>query len=253
MDNMRLGVDEPAEEELAMARLCPWSSYHCFHFPRRSRECFRQSVLLEGVPAGTVERWKHAYETLLRKATLDLGGRRLVLKNPANTARIARILEIFPDARFIHIYRNPYLVYPSTRHLWLNLLPLWALQEYDIREVEGNILDFYRQLLGRFFEQRRLIRPGHLVEVRFEDLEVRPLEQMRRIYGELGLEGFDAARPSFEAYLASLATYRKNTYSCDPLVVRRVNEHWSFAVDRWGYRPPASNGESRAIPARECF
>ena len=42
----------------------------------------------------------------MKTVTYDNNGRRLILKNPPNSTRIKQLLDIFPDAKFIHILRD---------------------------------------------------------------------------------------------------------------------------------------------------
>ncbi len=235
IDNVPLLLDAPEEDEFALANMSPYSFLHGFSFPRRVRYFFERYVLLEGISHAELERWEGTYLTLLRKATLASGGKRLVLKNCANTARIRVLLRLFPEAKFIHIYRNPYRVFLSTLHLHRTVLPRSQLQRVDPREIEENVLEFYERLMKRYLADRHLIPAGNLVEVRFEDLERAPLDELRRIYGELRLPGFAAAEPDFRAYLRSVSGYRKNTYRLDPAAIAVVNRRWGFALERWGY------------------
>jgi omega-hydroxy-beta-dihydromenaquinone-9 sulfotransferase len=46
---------------------------------------------------------------------------------------------------------------------------------------------------------------GRFHEIRFEELERDPLGQMRRLYKQLDLAGFETLRPGYERYLAPLA------------------------------------------------
>ena len=71
--------------------------------------------------------------------------------------------------------------------------------------------------------------------MRFEELETEPLAEARHIYEALGLPGYANAEPAFRAYLASVADYKKNEYRLTADVIDRVNQHWSFAFDAWGY------------------
>jgi len=89
--------------------------------------------------------------------------------------------------------------------------------------------------MKRYLEDRHLIPEGNLAEVRFEELERAPLDELRRIYKELGLSGFAAAEPAFRAYLRAVSGYRKNTYRLDPAAIEAVNRRWGFALERWGY------------------
>ena len=98
-----------------------------------------------------------------------MGGRRLVLKNPANTGRIRALLNLFPDAKFIHIYRNPYDVFLSTVWLQRSVIPRSQVQDISPDTVEAHVLRFYIQLQQKYLAEKDLIPAGSLAEVRFED------------------------------------------------------------------------------------
>jgi hypothetical protein len=219
-----------------MANLSPYSFLHSYTFPRRATCIFERYVLFDGPTDSAAAEWRRIYLDLLRKATLRSGGKRLAIKNCSHTARIRTLLDLFPDARFIHIYRNPYDVFHSTRHLYVTVLRRAQLHGVTADEIENLILRFYPELLRRFLRDRALVPPGHLVEVKYEDLEEQPVGQMRRVYESLGMPGFAQAEPAIRAYLASVAGYEKNVYQMDDGVISRVNEHWGFAFDEWGYR-----------------
>jgi hypothetical protein len=243
MDNMRLNLDDPQEEEFAMAEMSPFSFYHQWSFPRNAREYFDKYAMFHNVPDSVVCNWKKAYLRILHKATFNSGGKQLVIKNPINTARIETLLEMFPNAKFVHIYRNPYTVFLSTRHFFRCVLGSTQLQAANQDEIEANILYFYEQMMRRFLDEKRLIPQGNLVELRFEEFEAQPLDGLRQVYDGLRLPGFDAAEDRFRDHLASLAGYRKNRYDLSDDVIRKVEEHWGFAIDRWGYKVPQSQAD----------
>jgi hypothetical protein len=236
MDNMTWSLDSPQEEEFAIANLSPYSFYHHWSFPRRVGEYFEKYALFRGVSEAILSRWKSIYLYVLRKATLRMGNRRLVLKNPTNTGRISVLLELFPDAKFIHIHRDPYRVFQSTRHLYSKTLSVTQLQEVSQEEIDAVILSVYRDMMKRFLEEKSLIPPENLVEVRFEDLESDPLSQLQRIYSELNLAGFDGVQLVFRSYLSERKNYQKNAYTpLDEETVSKINREWRFALEAWGY------------------
>lgn len=238
MDNVKVAPDEAEEEEYALGNLSPYSFYHALTFPRKMREIFDKYVLFENVEAHVIEQWKTIYTYFLKKITYSSSNKRLLLKNPANTGRIKVLLEMFPDAKFIHICRDPYVVYSSTMN-WLDkeMIPI-ALQDVDEAAVRENALVNYEKLMHRYLEDRHLIPPGNLVEIRFEDFEREPLTQTEQIYAALGLELTAETRTRMETYLASVANYRKNRYSLDPQRRQEISERWGFAVKTWNYQPP---------------
>jgi hypothetical protein len=236
IDNVPLRIDAPQEEEFALANTTPYSFLHVFSFPRQAADLFAQTVLFQGISPKGLAEWSARYREILRKATLRAGGKRLILKNPAHTGRLPVLLELFPDAKFIHLCRNPYDLFLSIRRVWEVVLPRSQLQAIRPEEVDRLILQFYTQLMQQYLADRALIPAGNLVEMRFEALEADPLAEVRRTYEALDLPGFAAAEPAFRAYLASVANYRKNEYQLTADIIDRINRHWSFACDAWGYQ-----------------
>ena len=236
MDNMYVSLNTPHEEEFALMNM---SFYHgLLNFPQKARHYFKTYVSFENTSQKLKEKWKKAYLQILKKITYVNGGKRLVLKNPPNTARIKTLLEIFPDAKFIHIYRNPYVVYSSTLHMRKKLLSRTALQKISEKQLESDVLFFYEQLMKKFFEEEKLIPPGNLLEVKYEDLERNPLEELKRIYEQLNIPDFELAESFFLDYTNRNKNYKKNEHIFDDEIVERINKHWSFTVDKWKYESP---------------
>ena len=48
------------------------------------------------------------------------------------------------------------------------------------------------------------------------------MEQLARLYGQLGLEGYEAARPEYLGYLDSVRGYKKNVYRYPTAETARV-------------------------------
>jgi len=235
IDNIPLSFDAPQEEDYAVASTSPYSFLHSFTLPRQAAEFFERYVLFENLPEQIRADWTQVYLTILRKATFRTGGKRLVLKSPSNSGHIRALLKLFPEAKFIHIYRNPYDVFMSTKFVYETVLPRSQLQTVDPDQIETNILRFYAQMMQKFLAEKALVPPGNLVEVRFEDLEAAALDQVRSVYAGLGLPGFGEAEPAFCAYLDSVADYQKNHYELTDEIIAKVNGHWNFAFEEWGY------------------
>lgn len=248
IDNIPLRLDAPQEESFALANMTPCASLHVWTLPRRAPEIFAKFALFEGLSAAERAEWTAAYLTLLRKATLRSGGRRLVLKDPASTGRIPALLDLFPRAKFVHICRDPYRVFASTLKVYNIVLARTQLQVVRADEIEEFVLHFYEQLMRKYLAERSLIPAGNLVEVRYEDLETAPLEELRRVYDGLGLSGFAAAEPALRAYLESVRGFEKNRYRVDDAVIDKVNRRWQFALDEWKYpRREPGGAVARAV------
>jgi len=237
MDNMEMSPDLPEEPEHAVGNLSPYCFYHGFCFPKRMMHFFARYVLFRDAPGDVVKAWKRIYRKVLKAATFSAGGKRLVIKNPADTARIPFLLEMFPNARFIFLFRNPYVMYPSTHNFYTANIRDWQFHGIPDDELKQNIFTIYLELMRAYQRDKHLIPEGNLVEVRFEDFESRPLEELARIYSDLGLPGYQDAERAFRRYVDSQAGYKKNRYRLDPATVKEVSASWSEDIERWGYEP----------------
>jgi omega-hydroxy-beta-dihydromenaquinone-9 sulfotransferase len=233
-DDVRLGLEVPCEDEFAM---CVWgfmTPYLTGVFPRRAAH-YDQFLTFRDAPARAVQEWKSSLRLLLQKLTLR-HGKPLILKSPPHTCRIKLLLETFPDARFVHIHRDPYTVFQSFVHTYAAGLPFGRLQRTDGVDWTERVIRQYRELYDAFFEQRGLIASGRLHELGFEELERDPVGQMRKLYDALGLPEFAAVEPSLRAYLDSLSGYRKNVFpALPPDVRRRIAGEWRRCFEEWGY------------------
>jgi omega-hydroxy-beta-dihydromenaquinone-9 sulfotransferase len=250
MDNMVWPVEAPQEEEIPLAKLTPYSFYVRSLFPMESADLFRRYVLLDGSPLAIEREIAARYRRILQVATIHAGGRRLVLKNPVNTARIRLLLEWFPDAKFVHAVRCPYEVFASTVHLHARVLPLTTLQRIPLKPSSPIILSIYEDMMRRFLEDRDRIPPGNFVEVRFEDLERDPLGEIRRVYNTLGLSGLTQAEPAIRAYVDSQRAYQKNRLELSEEDRRDVTERWAFAFRAFAYASDsdvADDSKERAL------
>ena len=228
-----------------MSRISPMSQFHCFWFPRRMREIFDRWVTFETATAAEIAAWKETYAWMLRRVSIDEGHKPLCLKCPPHAARIRILRELFPAAKFVHIYRNPYVVYHSNRKMWREMIAAGALQRIGADELDRNLVHFYRALLGRFYECVGEIPSGHLVEVAFEDLERDPAAEVRRIYEVLNL---GEAHPVVSGIVERAERpYRKNDFQFDDASLERVEREWGFALTRWGYSRPGTAAELRRM------
>lgn len=240
MDNVALALDAPQEEEVALSNMGVCSLYAGWYFPSLLPRLFERYVLFKGHPAEEVAAWRRHYLALLRKAALLNPGKRLVLKNPPNTARIPLLLDMFPEARFIFLQRNPYAVLKSTQLLHRRMIDTLGFQRCADSEIEQWTLDFYCGLLGRYLEDRQRLGRENLLEMRFEEFEREPLAGVEQAYAALGLGDFEAARPRMQAYLETQRSYKKNTFHISQRDRALVENHWSFALKEWGYDAPPS-------------
>jgi omega-hydroxy-beta-dihydromenaquinone-9 sulfotransferase len=238
MDEIKVEMDGPYEDEAALAVVYPWSFFHCLHFPKNAEEQYLKSIHFDQMTPEEKNQWKATYQHLIKTVTFANHGKRFLSKNPPNTARIAVLLELFPEARFIHIYRNPYTVYLSTKKMRHNVLDKLALQHPSEEDLEQQVIQNYIRLMHSYFDQHQQIPENRLVEIKYEDLIANPIEQVEHIYSTLHLPGFTDALPQIKKYLEKQSNYQTNVYALDDKTIRQVNKNWKFTIDHWRYTPP---------------
>ncbi|PWC55936.1 sulfotransferase [Azospirillum sp. TSH7] len=234
IDNVAVRPDSPQEDEIALANMSPLSFYHGLYFPRHFGRNLQRGLYHEGCTAAETEGWRRRFVHLLEKVSLAQGGRRLLIKNPVYSARVAMLREIWPDAHFIHIHRDPRAVFVSTVHFYRTLLDKLALQPYGHIDVEQVVLDHYPRIMQALLDDTADLPPDRFVEVAFERFEREPLAEAERIYRRLNLPGYSAAEPRFKAYLGEVRGYAKNEHRLSEAGRERVERRWSPFIDRWG-------------------
>ncbi|NJL15725.1 MAG: sulfotransferase [Microscillaceae bacterium] len=207
-DNVKLSVDFPQEDEFAVGNMFPMAYYYFFHFPDQYARFYQEFARLQVRPARR-RRWQSNYQKLLAKALLNTQKPRAVFKNPVNTVRLPILLEMYPEARFIYLYRNPIVVYLSTKKFFLSLFPTLQFQSTTESQIVSLILDVFVKMYRDYEADKARLQPARLLEISFEEFEKDPMGHLEMIYDQLQLSDFAQARPFFEAYIRSQESYEK--------------------------------------------
>lgn len=234
MDNVKFGADQPQEDEFAIAGHCGFSPMTAFLFWQR-RDAYNRFTAFREVSDSEIQIWKDALHRFLKKLSSKYD-KPLILKSPAHTAKISTLLDMYPDAKFVMIHRNPCDVIVSAHHMYAKNLPILALQRFDLAGFYLELAEHFGQLFDAYFEQRAAIPEGRLVEMPFADLEADPIGSLRTIYDRLSLPDFAEVEPVVTEYVDSLSDYQKNAHDPPPPEIRqRVNERWGRCFDEWRY------------------
>ncbi|NER84704.1 MAG: sulfotransferase [Leptolyngbya sp. SIO1D8] len=236
VDNVAVTPNSPQEDSIPLATMGTASYYHGLYFPQHFETHFRREVL-QPEPVD-LEVWSRLHRHLLAKVSIHQGHRPLLIKNPVYTGYVHHLRELWPQAKFIHIYRNPYRVFSSTRHFFTRLLPELALQSYGNLPIEPLILESYVHLMQRLQADTADLPPHQFIEIRFEDLETQPLQALETLFQQLRLPEYKTAYPPIKTYLYSLKGYRKNEYTLDPRTIAQIETHWCSYIDKWDYSVP---------------
>lgn len=233
MDGMRAGWDLPQEDEFALMNMGLPSPYVSMAFPNDGPQ-FPDYLDLNSLSTAERERWKEGLLWFLKRLTLA-DSRQVVLKSPPHTARIRTLLELFPEARFVHIVRDPFHIFPSTVKLWTTLNNVQGLQRFHGEGLEKYVLNTFERMYDAYRRDRDLVDPSRLYEIRYEDLIADPLGRMESLYEHLDLGGFEQLRPKLAAYFDRERDYRPNHWQLTPAIAEQIADRWSWYLDEYDY------------------
>ncbi len=233
MDNMVAGWDRPQEEEFALMNMGAPSVYRMAAFPNHGPTDL-DSLDFQGWNERQVREWKEKFVWFLKCVSVR-EQRPLVLKSPPHLGRIKVLREIFPDARFIHIVRDPHVVFPSTVRLWRSLFETQGLQVPRCTGLEELVFDIFSRLYASFEKDRARLPESQFAEIRYEDLVENPVQRMQEIYAKLDLGDFQAVRPAMQQYLEARSDYQTNRYQVAEQTREQIGQRWSSYITRYGY------------------
>ena len=234
-DNMELAPDLPQEEEFAINNSCPFNYYNFWFFPEKMNEYCDRYLTFKAITPKEEQAFKDNFEKLVKISLWNTNGTQYLSKNPPHTGRLKTMSELFPNAKYIFLMRNPYTVFESTRNFYTNTIKPLELHSIPLEQMEQNILRNYMELYRAYKEQKKYVPEGNVYEVKFEDIEQDALGITEKIYHDLNIPGWEEARPAIEKYIGGKKGYKKNKYNYDPRTVELVNQHWGEVLDEWGY------------------
>jgi hypothetical protein len=158
---------------------------------------------------------------------------------------------MFPDARFLHIVRNPYVVFPSTVKLWKALYSQHGMQHPNFVGLEEYVLRTFVRLYDCLERSRQRLAPSRYYELKYEDLVRNPLGELAKAYDRLELGDFASARQDIEKYLASVRDYETNRYDLTPKQRVEITRLWGPVIRRYGYHAEETSVKSPSVSPSE--
>ncbi|MEE8310641.1 MAG: sulfotransferase [Candidatus Binatia bacterium] len=220
---------------------CVTIMYHTFSTPQFEfqYQCADYLSFLE--TRGTRDAYEHYREQLRMLQYYRPHGERWVLKDPAHLYALDTLLELFPEARFIWIHRDPARALGSIASLTAHTRALFS-DAHDGESIGRDVLaGAWPRGLQRGLELRERLPADRFIDVRYADFMQAPMATMRSVYDALGLELSAVAGKSMERHLAvhpqgseGVHRYTPEQFGIDPGTIRR---QWSDYIERFGIPP----------------
>jgi omega-hydroxy-beta-dihydromenaquinone-9 sulfotransferase len=236
-DDMEVGPGSPQDDEVPLVKLTPHCEYHKYSFPRNHRYWLDTYVFRFSADSPAHAEWKRTYLGTLRKAALLMGRERSLLKSPATMANLNVVLALFPNAKFIHIKRDPYKVIPSQIHLHRTMARKYGLEAVTDAQLVDFALVQYQGYTEGFLRDRDQIPAQNFVEIRYEDFVADRMRWLRTIYETLELGEFAAMERPLQDYIRSIQDYQPHRFPDDAALRSRIESQLGFAVKALGYGP----------------
>jgi len=258
MDNMKLSFELPQEDEIATSVMSGGiSPYFCLPF-MRNHEDFHDFFSFNSSTTSKESRetWTQSFLELYSKLKLRsqrnasaqtscLPGsnekKRALLKSPVHTSRIQLLLQMFPNAQFIYIHRNPYEVYASAKHMAVTTYPYVYLSVPTEETVDEFIFKQYEILWNDYFRDREMILSSNkraLIEISYSELCHDPMSSISKIYEYFGWNPWS---PEFRTKLedivcTELRSYKKNEFQTHPREISdEISRRWNDSILQLGY------------------
>jgi omega-hydroxy-beta-dihydromenaquinone-9 sulfotransferase len=260
MDGMPLSWEAPQEDELAVMNLGAGSFFETFAFPNR-RPVRADYIELTKLNEKQRRKWIAARiyfmkqvlyrrQCQARRSATSRAVGRLLLKSPADTARLGLLCSLFPQACFIHLVRNPTDIFASSTHFWKSLaetqslqVPDWDSQPDGTPSIDEFVLMTFERLYRNFELERHAIPAQQIIDVRYEDMVRDPLGVIAGIYDHFGWNGFADVKSLLQAYARKTSRCQRK-HELPPRSQAVVAARWRDYGARYGYGV-------RAKPAHE--
>ena len=126
---------------------------------------------------------------------------------------------------------------------FIGMVKQFGMEEYEfaVREtttyevIEDVTIDLFERIYKKAFRELEEMPPEDHIDIKYEDFCKDPKGYVKLIYEHLGIDGFEEAKPYFDAYLESQKNYKKNKFELTPRLRDKINAKLGFYFEHYGY------------------
>ncbi|MFW5718107.1 MAG: sulfotransferase family protein [Spirochaetota bacterium] len=231
----RVRLQEPEEDEGVFLYL--WDSlFNWFFVPRdaNANPYWRYDRM---VPRWRRKKAMRFYREVVRRhLAVHRGARTYVSKSPAFTARLASLLDTFPDARIIELVRHPFDCVVSTAG-WVSFAWHFFASPRERFPFLPTVLELTREWYLRPARFANRLPEDRYVLLRYEDLVSRPTEVVPAALEQLGIQTSRELREALAHVQARPRTRRTHDHTLSELGVAEeaAARYYADVMARFGY------------------
>jgi hypothetical protein len=169
------------------------------------------------------------HRRILQTLQARRAGERWLLKAPSHLATLDALFAVYPDARIVHVHRDPLKTVPSTLSLMATLK--WMRCRHTDPVATAPLLAWgFGTMLDSVIEGRasRRLPDAQFADIRYADLLVDPVTAVAGVYEQFGWDLSPEARQAMLGHLAERPQGKHGTHT--------------YALEDFGLDP----GEERA-------
>ena len=120
---------------------------------------------------------------------LELNGKptRWLLKDPSHIGHLPQILKEYPNAKFIHIHRDPAESVASFCSLTKNVRLAFS-KKIDTEGIGKTVINFWNHNLSKGMEDRKSLSSDQIVDIQYSEFVKNPLDHIKNTYQQLNFD-----------------------------------------------------------------
>ena len=133
---------------------------------------------------------------------LELSGKpkRWLLKDPSHIGHLPEILKTYPNAKFIHIHRDPSESVGSFCSLTKNVRSAFT-RKIDTHVIGQTVIDFWNHNLEKGMSDRKSLSDNQIVDIQYDEFINNPIEVIKHTYSQLNFDMNIATENNIQNYL----------------------------------------------------
>ena len=159
-----------------------------------------------------------------------------LLKCPSHINSLDKLYSVYPDAQIIHIHRDPTLAIPSCAKL-LKYVTESYCEKNEFVTIFENFVSYLEQGLRKtiLHSQSLKINGGIIHNVQLSDIESNPVDTIKTIYQNIGLDFTDEKKNNILSYLKENPRKSHGDYAKEPSAASfpnsRLRDQFKFYTD----------------------
>ena len=133
---------------------------------------------------------------------LELSGKpqRWLLKDPSHIGHLPEILKTYPNAKFIHIHRDPIESVGSFCSLTKNVRLAFS-KKISTHGIGETVIDFWNHNLEKGMSDRKSLSNNQIVDIQYSEFIKNPLDHIKNTYMQLNFDMNIATENKIQNYL----------------------------------------------------